>query len=868
MNEQERQIRIKLKNDFQHYANKCLKIRTKSGTVNPFTMNKAQIFIHAKLEEQKRLTGKIRAICLKGRQQGCSTYVGGRFYHLVSWNKGMQAFILTHALDATQNLYKMAKRFYENTPKVVRPEVTTSNSKELIFGLLDSGYKLGTAENKSVGRSATIQLLHACLSEDSLIVLSNGSIKPIVDIVVGDLVITSSGAIAPVKAKICTGNKLTYTLECWNSGEPIHITANHKVLTLEGYKQLYELKKDDYVSMPAIPYKGIDSYLFKLKNKERSQGGGSKHIEKHSFILNHSFGYFIGYYLAEGHVKENNGYITFTYHKDESFIDYALKGIEGLSTSIKHKFDEGTNRKRTHINGRFLTSAINEICGRVGKKNIPSWMLGCNSQFLDGLVRGYLDGDGSKGKIDQITAPSIHEKISYQIQRLCFRLYGACSLKRFSRKRYDIPTKDIFLLRLCGNSLRKYNNEDIASKIEKSIFIDGIVYCKVKSIKERKIEPVWDIEVDHPDHNYQTTTGIVSNSEVAFWNNAEEHAKGILQAVPNASGTEIIMESTANGIGNYFHQMWQKAEAGQSEYIAIFVPWFWQEEYKKPIDEDFSLNSDEIELKEQYLLTDEQINWRRYKIAEFSVNGTDGDKAFRQEYPCCPNESFQLTGEDSYIQSDLVMRCRKTTTEKYGKLLLGVDPARFGDDRSAIIRRQGRVAFGRESYSKKDTMELTGIVHKIICDEKPFRVFVDVGGLGAGVVDRLKELGHKDIIVAVNAGSSPLDAKKYNNKRSEMWGEMKQWLMQEPCQIPDDDSLHADLCGIRYKIDSNSRLVMEQKAEMKKRGIRSPDEADALALTFALPEHALNNDGKNDDFAVMMARKQRAFSDAKANLYR
>jgi hypothetical protein len=152
-------------------------------------------------------------------------------------------------------------------------------------------------------------------------------------------------------------------------------------------------------------------------------------------------------------------------------------------------------------------------------------------------------------------------------------------------------------------------------------------------------------------------------------------------------------------------------------------------------------------------------------------------------------------------------------------------------------------------------MELTGIVNKIICDEKPFRVFVDVGGLGAGVVDRLKELGHKDIIVAVNAGSSPLDAKKYNNKRSEMWGEMKQWLMQEPCQIPDDDSLHADLCGIRYKIDSNSRLVMEQKSEMKKRGIRSPDEADALALTFSRPvapkvRKDFDEEEEEDDFLV------------------
>ena len=122
---------------------------------------------------------------------------------------------------------------------------------------------------------------------------------------------------------------------------------------------------------------------------------------------------------------------------------------------------------------------------------------------------------------------------------------------------------------------------------------------------------------------------------------------------------------------------------------------------------------------------------------------------------------------------------RKAELEKYGPLLLGVDPARFGDDRTAIIRRQGRVAYGLETYVKKDTMEIAGIVKTIIDNEKPYRVFVDVGGLGAGVVDRLQELCGRDIIVAVNAGSSPFDARKYLNKRAEMWAMCKEWLLDE-----------------------------------------------------------------------------------------
>ena len=150
----------KLKQDFPYYAQHCLWVRPKVGNIKPFRFNRAQVYLHDKLERQRGQTGKVRAIVLKGRQQGCSTYVGARFFHQVTHRRGCQAFILTHALDATSNLFKMAKRFYEHIPNAVKPDVTMSNVKELVFGGIDSGYKVGTAENKSVGRSSTIQLFH------------------------------------------------------------------------------------------------------------------------------------------------------------------------------------------------------------------------------------------------------------------------------------------------------------------------------------------------------------------------------------------------------------------------------------------------------------------------------------------------------------------------------------------------------------------------------------------------------------------------------------------------------------------------------------------------------------------------------------
>lgn len=500
MDENEKRIRRRLRDDFPHYARKCLKIRTKSQSIISFEFNKAQLHVHDKLEHQKLITGKVRAIILKGRQQGMSTLIGGRFFHITTHSFGLQAFILTHALDATNNLFKMTQRYYENCPAIMRPEASTSNSKELIFGGLDSGYKIGTAENKAVGRSSTIQLFHG--------------------------------------------------------------------------------------------------------------------------------------------------------------------------------------------------------------------------------------------------------------------------------------------------------------------------------------------------------------SEVAFWANASEHAKGILQAVPSEKGTEVIFESTANGVGNYFHQQWQLAEAGLSDFIAIFVPWFWQAEYQREPDVDFAPDEKEIALIDNYGLTHAQLAWRRYKIVELSVGGDDGELGFCQEYPNSSIEAFLTSGEDSFISPELVTNGRKTETEAVGALIVGADIARFGDDRTCFCWRRGRKIEKIVSYSKKDTMEVAGLLHLVIEQDDPKKVCIDVGGLGAGVYDRLVELGHGDVVYPVNGGESPINAKRYMNKRAEIWGEFKAWLAEAPVQIPDIDTLHADICGTRYKVDSKGRICLEKKEDMKKRGIRSPDEADACTLTFALPESAYREIIKEKDKKV------------------
>ncbi len=160
MNEFEREVRQRLKDNFVHYSAKCLKIREKTGGVHPFILNKAQLYIHSRLEKQLKKHGRVRALILKGRQQGCSTYVAGRFYWLISHNYGANAFVLTHLEEAAKNVYKIARRFHEYCPALVRPHAATANAKELILDALDSAYKIGSAKSQGVGRSETIQYFH------------------------------------------------------------------------------------------------------------------------------------------------------------------------------------------------------------------------------------------------------------------------------------------------------------------------------------------------------------------------------------------------------------------------------------------------------------------------------------------------------------------------------------------------------------------------------------------------------------------------------------------------------------------------------------------------------------------------------------
>lgn len=498
LSDRERRIRQKLKDDFAHYGPKCLRVRTKAGAIVPFTPNRSQLYLHGRLESQRERTGKVRALVLKGRQVGISTYIGGRFYWRVSHSRGVRAFILTHLDAASDNLFEMAKRFHDNCPDLVRPQTGKANAKELTFSVLQSGYKVATAGSAEVGRSETIQLFHG--------------------------------------------------------------------------------------------------------------------------------------------------------------------------------------------------------------------------------------------------------------------------------------------------------------------------------------------------------------SEVAFWPYAEKHAAGIQQAIADAPGTEDIRESTANGIGNAFHQAWKAAERGDSEFEAIFIPWYWHEEYTKEPPADWKTPDAWRDYGEAYDLTPGQIYWAYLKNRDLCVlAGSDPSEPcwmFRQEYPGNADEAFQTSGDKAFITPEHVLKARKSKHDAWGPIILGVDPARGGGDKTGLIDRQGRV-MGAHCCKRLDNNDLMATAGQIIHEVRRLyplglqKVVIDTTGLGAGLYDRLREqLGQ--LILGVNFGSRAHDPVHFADRRTEIWDGLRQWFRDPAgCQIPDSDDLQGDLCAPVWgkgatQFTSNGALRLESKDHMRERLNFSPDLGDAAALTFSV----------------------------------
>ena len=220
----------------------------------------------------------------------------------------------------------------------------------------------------------------------------------------------------------------------------------------------------------------------------------------------------------------------------------------------------------------------------------------------------------------------------------------------------------------------------------------------------------------------------------------------------------------------------------------------------------------------------EQINeW----IADY---GEDSDFVRVRVRGECPR-----SGSSQLIASDVVATCRKYKAISYQHLpkILTVDVARFGDDRSVILSRQGRKAATVAKLRGLDTVQLAERVISAIQSERPDATVIDGDGLGAGVVDQIRHRGFRDGIFEFHGGGTPHDSAAHFNRRAEVWCKMRDWLTAG-AEIPDDPEFAVDLTGVQYGYSSKQQIQLEKKEDMKSRGMASPDLGDALAMSFSV----------------------------------
>jgi hypothetical protein len=194
---------------------------------------------------------------------------------------------------------------------------------------------------------------------------------------------------------------------------------------------------------------------------------------------------------------------------------------------------------------------------------------------------------------------------------------------------------------------------------------------------------------------------------------------------------------------------------------------------------------------------------------------------------------FALADDDTLIAADLVDSAfdRDITVPASEPLVYGLDVARFGTDRTALCKRKGNVVLGVRSWGGLDLMQTVGAVVNEAQGDRPEEICVDTIGLGSGVADRLREMGWnvRDVNVAESSAMNP----NANRLRDELWLSVRDWLGTRSVKLPKDEQLRHELVAPRYTFTSSGKVVVESKDQMRKRGMRSPDLADALCLTFA-----------------------------------
>lgn len=499
----------------------------------------------------------------------------------------------------------------------------------------------------------------------------------------------------------------------------------------------------------------------------------------------------MGWYCSEGHLSYSCGkyrVVGFTQKNTDHIASLCRK----LGFKAKVYLDCSMPQVRIHCAqlAEFL-SAFGVGCKN---KGVPPFLRKASARQIDIFLNAYRDGDGytkTKGRDIFYTSS---KRMADELQELCFMAGQQSSVTMRALKGVENDFGTHIGISSCDGYIvsRSWTHAKLSLKTKnlKKIEYDGMVYCATL-----------------PKHGVLFTR----RNGTCIWSGNSAIDDKIWEVAEGAltdENTEIIWLAFGNPTRN----------SGRFKECFGRFKHRWK---TRQIDSRMVEGTNKEQLETYVRDYGEDSDFVRVRV--------------KGEFP--------RAGTMQFIPGDIVSeaRRREPSVHSTDPIVMGVDVGRFGDDQSVIVIRRGRdaVSIPWVKLRGADTMTLAARVMELAQQWQPDAIFVDEGGVGGGVVDRLRML--KQTVIGIQFGSKSDRSQEigegniiYANKRAEMWGYMRDWL--KGGSIPNDPDLESELCGVEYgyvALRGQDAIQLEKKSDMKKRGLASPDQADALALTFA-----------------------------------
>ncbi|CAM5998736.1 unnamed protein product [Sphagnum balticum] len=518
--------------------------------------------------------GLVTHNCLKARQLGVTTKVALKFKHRLMFIPNTQAIMASVQKERSELIKRIMDTAYSHCPWWLVPTVIAKNRYDngSILSIQSGSQAMGLAQGW------TPTSIHLCLSPDTLIHLQNGEIKPIKDVVMGDSVITSKRRLAKVKAVVKSHreNEVATELSLWGNYSPLVVTRDHPILTPEGFVPAEDIGKHDFVVMPVRPITRSMKTVMLLHN-QRTKPSPNKPPTSQTVKLDDKWGWMCGLYLAEGSAHYSSRLkgiqwdrtIFCVHEKEIERTRVGLGAALGMFQGVRISTRLGTKSSTLTVNNAGLSRWLVENFGHLADgKKIPDWVFSAGEEFVNGLLRGYFEGDGHiPDNTPSITGCSISMPLLIQIRELLASSgFGwSCIYHANAGVRYGRNCRERWQLQLNGDYARRLRAAMGWILVEK---------------KKRAVEcaEFYDLEVDAPEHDFCTIHCCVKNSELADYPNPQKMIEeGLFRATHSSRNLFMVLEGTGGGNTGWLADTWRTAKAdyplGKSRLCPIFIPW-------------------------------------------------------------------------------------------------------------------------------------------------------------------------------------------------------------------------------------------------------------------------------------------------------